>query len=293
MTLNQITYFLEVCKTLHYTRAAKNLNISQPSLSYSIKQLENELGVSLFRKENKKVYITEYGKIFKPYCERAIDNLMQGIASISEANNPYSGNIRIGYVYSTGSSIVPNLIDSFHQHRGDNNITFLLKMANSPSIIENIKDNILDFGILPMISSEIDGINAFPIYRQELFVIVSKNHKLAKNEFTKIKDLKGEKIVALDRESDLYERTKIIFHKENLKPNFYYDVDELNTMAAFVSADMGIGITPHIPALSSYDVIIIPFENHIIQRNIYLIWNNKIDQRPVLKNFLNFVKISK
>ncbi|NLW41781.1 MAG: LysR family transcriptional regulator [Tissierellia bacterium] len=290
MTLDQIRYFLEVCNTLHYTKAAHNLNISQPSLSYAIKQLEEELEVPLFRKEKKTVYITDYGKMFQPYCQRALDSLQQGEFYIREMVNPNLGNINLGYVYSTGSQLVPNLIEAYHDYKGDNKVTFILKMANSPSILDSIKDELLDFGILPLLNNNIDGIGTMPVHRQELYLIASKQHRLANNKFVEIEDLADEKIVALDKESDLYERTKMLFREKDLVPNFYYDVDELNSMAAFVSANMGIGITPNTPVLKSYDLVVIPFENHSIKRNVYMIWNSKISHTPVVLDFLEFAR---
>ncbi len=290
MTLDQIRYFLEVCNTLHYTQAAKNLNISQPSLSYAIKQLEEELGIPLFRKDKRVVSLTEYGRMFQPYCENALKSLQQGEYYLREMVNPNLGNINLGYVYSTGSMLVPNLIEAYHKYKEDNRVTFILKMANSPSIIKSIKANVLDFGILPLINSEIEGIGTKSIYNQELFLIVSKCHRLANRDCVEISDLKNEKIVALYKESDLYERTEVIFKEENLIPNFQYDVDELNSMAAFVSANMGIGITPYTPVLNSYDVVVIPFKDHKINRNIYLIWNTKTEHTPVIKDFLSFSK---
>lgn len=293
MTLDQISYFLELCNTLHYTKASKNLNISQPSLSYAIKQLEQELGAPLFRIERKKVYLTEYGKEFQPYCERVMESILQGKKQIVNMKNSDIGNINLGYVYSTGSSLVPTLIEAYHDYKGNNRIAFVLKMANSPFIIENVKNNILDFGILPLINDEIEGISTMPIYNQELFLITSKEHPFSKKKMINVSDLENEKIVALDKESDLYERTEIIFKDNNIKPNFYYDVDELNSMAAFVSANMGIGLTPYTPVLKSYDVAVIPFNNHHIRRNIYIVWNSKIEQTPAMESFLDFVKLYK
>lgn len=72
MTLLQLQYFETLARVLHYTRAAEELHIAQPSLSYSIGELEKELGVKLFEKGNRKIHLTEYGERFLPYVQKAL-----------------------------------------------------------------------------------------------------------------------------------------------------------------------------------------------------------------------------
>ena len=72
MTLLQLQYFRELGKTLHYTKAAEHLHISQPGLSYSISELEKELGSKLFEKKNRKFQLTPAGQVFMQYVEQAL-----------------------------------------------------------------------------------------------------------------------------------------------------------------------------------------------------------------------------
>ena len=78
MTLLQLQYFTVLSETLHYTRASEKLHISQPSLSYAIGELEKELGVKLFQKENRKVALTAYGQQFLSYVEKSLALLSEG-----------------------------------------------------------------------------------------------------------------------------------------------------------------------------------------------------------------------
>ena len=82
MTLHQLQYFRVMAETLHYTKAAKILHISQPSLSYALSQLESELGVPLFQKVGKRIYLTSFGKAFKKSNENILsekDYIKHGI----------------------------------------------------------------------------------------------------------------------------------------------------------------------------------------------------------------------
>ena len=79
MTLLQLQYFRELGKTLHYTKAAEHLHISQPGLSYSISELEKELGSKLFEKKNRKFQLTPAGQVFMQYVEQALDTITTGV----------------------------------------------------------------------------------------------------------------------------------------------------------------------------------------------------------------------
>ena len=79
MTLLQLQYFSTLARVLHYTHAAEELHISQPTLSYSINELEKEMGVRLFEKQNRKIFLTESGERFLPYVKKAMQLLDEGV----------------------------------------------------------------------------------------------------------------------------------------------------------------------------------------------------------------------
>ena len=87
MTLNQLYYFRTAAGQLNFHRTAEQLMISQPSLSYSISELEKELGVKLFEKENRKISLTAYGEQFLPYVQRSLALLDEGAAVTTSRND--------------------------------------------------------------------------------------------------------------------------------------------------------------------------------------------------------------
>lgn len=96
MNLFYIRYFVELAKEQQYTKAAKNLNITQPSLSHAIHQLEEELGVLLFEKTGRNTVLTRYGEEFLVYAENTIRTLDQGIRLMQKAAHG-EGVIRLGF----------------------------------------------------------------------------------------------------------------------------------------------------------------------------------------------------
>ena len=116
MTLQELRYFCVTAEVLHYTRASRLLYISQPSLSYAISKLEQELGVPLFKKNGKKVTLTKYGEEFLPYAKRALAELSEGTERLREMKVPTSGGISLGYIYSVSFSALPEFVNSFYRH---------------------------------------------------------------------------------------------------------------------------------------------------------------------------------
>ena len=84
MTLLQLQYFETLARVLHYTHAAEELHIAQPSLSYSINELEKELGVKLFEKQNRKICLTDYGERFLPYVQKSLMLMEEGTNTLKQ-----------------------------------------------------------------------------------------------------------------------------------------------------------------------------------------------------------------
>ena len=288
MTLQQLKYFIEMSSTLHYTRAAENLNISQPSLSYALTELSKELGVPLFEKEGKKVSLTEYGEAFLPYAESAMNILAQGETQLSNMLSPTGGIINLGYIYSVSFDAIPHLIDDFYIHQGNKNIHFTFQVNMTNVLIEKLLDCSLDVVMAPRPETLADGIESLPVFDQELFLMVYNDHPLAGRSSVTIEEFKEEKFVMINKKTDLFLQTEALFRAHNIMPDVSFKVDECNSMAAFVGSQLGVAIMPKIPSLDNYKVTAIPFEGQTLSRTICLLWNNKCRPNPALKSFIDY-----
>lgn len=288
MTLQQLRYFVKIADTLHYTRAAEELNISQPSLSYAITQLSKELDVPLFKKDGIKVYLTEYGEAFLPYAESALNILNQGEIQLSKMLNPSKGNINLGYIYTVSFDAIPHLIESFYNFLGNRNINFNFQVNMTNLLIKKLTQGHLDVVMAPHTEISNEYIKFIPVFVQELYLIVYKDHPLAGHTTVTGNDIRNEKFIMIKKESDLYVQTVSYFKKNNIIPNVFFEVDECNSMASFVGAKLGIAIMPKIPSLESYKVAAIPFEGNALNRTISIYWNEGIKHSAALKKFLDY-----
>ncbi|MCK9217955.1 MAG: LysR family transcriptional regulator [Firmicutes bacterium] len=288
MTLQQLRYFVKIADTLHYTRAAEELNISQPSLSYAITQLSKELDVPLFKKDGIKVYLTEYGEAFLPYAESALNILNQGEIQLSKMLNPSKGNINLGYIYTVSFDAIPHLIESFYNFLGNRNINFNFQVNMTNLLIKKLTQGHLDVVMAPHTEISNEYIKSIPVFVQELYLIVYKDHPLAGHTTVTGNDIRNEKFIMIKKESDLYVQTVSYFKKNSIIPNVFFEVDECNSMASFVGAKLGIAIMPKIPSLESYKVTAIPFKGNALNRTISIYWNEGIKHSVALKKFLDY-----
>lgn len=93
MNLRQLYYFKKIAELEHYTRAAKELFVSQSSLSHAIQELESELNVKFFVKKGRNVELTKYGRLFLPYVQQTIDTLEAGLSKLEDYINPNTGTV--------------------------------------------------------------------------------------------------------------------------------------------------------------------------------------------------------
>lgn len=288
MTLQQLRYFTEMANTLHYTKAAEQLNISQPSLSYAISQLSKTLGVPLFMKEGVKISLTEYGKAFLPYAESALNILTQGEMQLEKMHNPSSGNISLGYIYTVSFDSIPQLIEEFYTYIGNRNINFSFQVNMTNLLIKKLLEGKLDVVMAPYTETANEPIRTIPIFEQELFLIVYNDHPLSKRNSVSVDELKNEKFIMINKQTDLYLQTESLFKRYNIKPNVFFEVDECNSMASFVGAKLGIAIMPIIPSLSNYRVNAIPFKDKTAKRIVSILWNSNVNNSPALNKFLDY-----
>ena len=106
MNLFYLRYFVKLAHIGHYTKAAEQLCITQPSLSHAISQLEKELGLPLFEKYGRKTTLTRYGEEFLLCAEQTLRTLDNGLASLERAANG-EGEIRLGILRTLGIQFIP------------------------------------------------------------------------------------------------------------------------------------------------------------------------------------------
>jgi DNA-binding transcriptional LysR family regulator len=146
MTLRQFEVFLAVAHEKNFSRAAKRIHLSQPTLSEHIGELERELGKKLFFRRGREVTLTEAGRVFEPYADRIVSAVEGAREGMAELDGLGHGSLLIGASTTPGLYVMPGIVAMFRaQYPG---VDLKLQIANSQVIEERVKERQLDLGIV-------------------------------------------------------------------------------------------------------------------------------------------------
>ncbi len=288
MTLLQLKYFLALANNLHYTKTAQELHISQPSLSYAISELEKELGVRLFEKENKKVFLTVYGQHFLPYVEKSLSMLQEGKQVLNQVAGAAEKVVNLGYFHSISASFVPSVIQHFYQDEANQSIRFRFSEEPSYDICSKIIDGKLDFGFTLHPS---DRLQSIPVMRQSLYLAVPAGHPLADRTSVSFKDFCDEPMIMLERSSKLYEQIAQLFQRQNVIPNVRFEVRECNSALQYVGMNFGVSILPMVPAMDNDNIAVIPISDQDKEfiRTVLFAWPFSRPLSPAARSVVDFI----
>ena len=288
MNLNHLQYFVKLAYLEHYTKAAKDLSITQPSLSHAISSLEEELGTKLFEKQGRNVILTKYGKIFLKYVEKSLEYLQEGVDKTKALTCATSGLIDLGYIYTLEADFMPNMVRKFLDENKDKNFGFTFSSNNTKSIIEGLKNEKYDLGFCSKVENE-TSIDFIKVKQEELVIVVPKNHELSKyNEIDLIETISYNHIV-FTKSNGLRQVIDNLFRQIDKKQNISYEVENDSSMAGLVAQGFGIAIMPNIPFLKYFDVDIIKLKSPAYTRNIYMAKLKNKYLPPAVEKFSKFV----
>lgn len=291
MTLQQLKCFLVMVEVLHYTKAANQLYISQPTLSYALSELEKELGVPLFEKKGNRTCITKYGESFTPYVKQIFSTLEDATARLYEMLDASCGKINLGYMYSISFDYVPRMLEKFYADEGNSRITFDFFQGLHSVMIEKLKSANLDL-ILTADPNDKTIIGA-PVFHQELFVIVPENHRLARQDEVSLSDVKDEPLISIGgKASNIRNHLAKCYERIGSKPIIAGEVAECIAMSALVRANLGIAVTPLSPTFEGGRLKVLRFceeERDALARKIYLLWLKDRQLEPAVKRFRDFI----
>ena len=193
MEMSQIKYVLAAAKTLNFTKAARDCNVSQPALTKAIKTLEGELGSLLFHREAKRIQISEFGRSMLPHLQHIMD---EAEATRTLAKNYRLLNqvpIRLGVMSTIGPLRLANLFAKFEKnHEG---VELSVSEDNLTELKAKLDGGEIDLAVLNPMDGLGKGFHTHNIYTENYVVVFPPDHRLRKLNAVKLSDLSGEPYV--------------------------------------------------------------------------------------------------
>lgn len=287
--LRHLKCFLAVAEELHFRRAAERLFISQPGLSRQIKQMENDLGIVLFNRHNRKVELTKAGMFLKKELSTNLKHLDHIFSHAKLLNDGVGGDLKLGYVGSAMQQIIPNLLVEFRKTHED--VLFSLKEMDNQKQIENLFSQDIDLGFVRLERAP-RGINIKPILKEPFCLVLPINHHLNRSNFKGVNQLKDESFILFDPEysATYFEKVMQIFDDSGFVPNVSHNTVHAGSIYKLVENGFGVSIVPKSLTVENNNKIKFIELDKIPQRTtLSLVWNRD-SRNPVLEKVLKFIK---
>ena len=287
MNLFYLRYFVTLAHVKHYTRAAEQLCITQPSLSHAISQLENELGVPLFEKSGRNTTLTRFGEEFLVCAEHTLSTLDAGVSSIRKSARG-EGLIRLGFLRTLGVEFIPRLAAGFLKKNAELDIHFTFHTGVTQHLLEGLAARKYDL-IFCSEPLEKENLTVIPIQKQDLVLITPKDHPLASRNDIDLEETLLYPHIFFDKSSGIRNVVDRMFSQIGRQPEIAYETEEDQVIAGLVAQKFGIALVPYMDLLLKLDVKILSIRSPSCERAIFMINDNRIYMPPAVRRFREYV----
>ncbi len=244
MELRQIRSFLSVAETLHFGRTAELIHLSQPALSLQIRALEAEVGVRLLERNRRKTTLTPAGRAFRDAALAGVAQLDRAIRNARLAADGKLGLLRIGFISTAGSELLPDTIRAFRELNPE--VEFSLRNILTAEQIQMLEAGALDIGFLRLPIGGHTQLEVATIHREPFVLVVPASHPLGTRKKVRLSEVAGQDFVMYDRKHapGFHDQVFGMLRNAGIVPNVCQTAGEMPTLIALVAAGIGISILP-------------------------------------------------
>lgn len=293
MNLQQLTYLSVLAQTQNYTQAAKILSITQSTLSHSMSNLEEELGIKLFEQQGRTIVLTNAGKLFNEGALKSLQILHTTIEE-TQKHKDEKNMITLGAIRPLFHHWLPGVLKNFLTSFSDESkpvIAFNKSGGFSTSILKSLQEEECDIAFCSKIDSS-SAIDYFPILEQHFVLITPANHPLSQKKSVDLVETLPYDQITFSITSGLSFETTRLFSLSGGSPKSAYAVEEDESVAGMVAAGFGIAIVPEMPILQTMPISVIPIRFPESRRLLYMATLKQHYQNPASQALIDFVKKS-
>jgi DNA-binding transcriptional LysR family regulator len=241
MLTSQVEGFVEIARQGNLSRAAEALHVTQPALTARLQALEIELGASLFVRSRRGMRLTDAGRAFVPYAERALAALRDGAELVSELERGGAGELVIGAAPAISTYVLPALLVKFTQRHP--RIRLVVRTGHSEEILEMALRRDIELGLVRELRHPL--IESRPLYDDELILVVDGRHPFAARGTIGLEDVAGARLILFDRTSSYFDLTNALLREAGVAPSGVMELDNIDAAKHMVASGLGVALLPH------------------------------------------------
>lgn len=286
MDLQQIRYFLELSKELHFWNTAEKMFITQSALSRQIKSLEEELGIQLFERNKRNVKLTAAGSFLRDEWKRMLEEISSIHRHAMQIHEGKYGSITIGYPGSIAYGFLPELMADIGRNLPELKVELIEPEDSSfESMLLNYQ---MDLALRREAATN-PVLQSVCLYSENFTLVVPSKHPLTQAKFKKLTQLKDEKFIlsGLHHHTHYVALLNDIFKEYKFTPKVHIESDFGSTIMSLVAKGLGVSILPGSYRFSKPQgvrFIRLPYETRL-----YATWR-KDDNNPALANALGLAR---
>ena len=283
MEIQQLYYYMELCKQKNFTEAGYACNMTQGALSKQIRKLENELGITLIRRNTRKFELSKEGEIFLSYAKKMTGTYEEMLKNVQKNQE-----IKIGCMPVLAPYHFARLVADFRKEYPD------IKLVIDERIASEIQENSDRYDFLILRENMMEDQKKFrfsPLYDDKLCAVLYEKHPLYGRDRLQLKELKDDVFIFPERGSGSYEVFYKSCEKAGFEPKIAFEFPQANTIMSFVSEGVGVTITfsTVYREAKCAGVKMIPLEDEIHSAiSLFYRKNKPLDYAK--KQFLNYVR---
>lgn len=285
--MRQLECFRAVAEELHFTRAAKRLHLSQPPLSRHIKELEQELGVVLLKRDRRNVALTDAGIAYAQRVQSILSQLSQAGEEARRIHQGEAGTLVIAFVSALTYEFLPEILRRFRAAKPD--IHLVLHDMVPSEQIESLAAGCIDIGFAGIMPEDCGpAINHRVVRRDRMIAALSRGHALARKNTVSLKALALEPWILIERAvSPTYEHfIRQLCAEAGFVPRIEHQTKRAQAMLGLVAAGLGVTIVPAaVAVLPSPDIVYRPLSK-VAKYDHVILWREN-EKSAVLKQFLD------
>lgn len=242
--VRQLRYFVAVAEELHFNRAAARLQLSQPSLSRQIRDLERQLGADLFVRTSRSVRLTAAGQVFLGEARRALLQTEHAVETARLVGRGMAGRLAIGFFGSAAVELIPRIVRTHRATYPAVHLTLHDALANEQ--LARLRSGDLDVGFLRVGQHRgaCEGVHVEPLLEEALCVVLPVGHPLSHAPEIDLTHLVREDFILWPREQNTHDSDDILAacHQAGFSPNVVQEAASATTIMGLVAAGVGISL---------------------------------------------------
>jgi LysR family hydrogen peroxide-inducible transcriptional activator len=295
MTLLQLRYVLALDRHRHFQKAADACNVTQPSLSEQVQNLEEELGAILFDRNSRPITPTEIGEQVITHARSVIAKTEQLETAVQETTGQMAGELRVGILSTISPYLMPLVIAPFSDRYPDVSLIFRELLAGQ--IIDHLQRDLLDVGLISSPPSSSRGITEQILFEEPLVGYVAPGHRLYEHETLRIEDLHRDDLWLMSEGHRFREHTLQLLKGEGPEDSnqtvVQFESGNLETLQRLVDRGYGMTLLPWLAVQeegSHAPGSVRPFEGKPPTRTIRLVYPEVIVKRHLVRAFASTVR---